>query len=88
MTRVRAGRRRTVVRTSRGRRRRPRVRRRARRRVHRATNLNRAYYGTDTRAYELLAGAFLALTPRLFRLGRPRATRRSAVSSRSAAWRR
>jgi peptidoglycan/LPS O-acetylase OafA/YrhL len=26
-------------------------------------DLNRAYYGTDTRAYELLAGAFLALTP-------------------------
>lgn len=29
-------------------------------------DLNRAYYGTDTRAYQLLAGAFLALTPRLF----------------------
>jgi peptidoglycan/LPS O-acetylase OafA/YrhL len=28
--------------------------------------LNRAYYGTDTRAYQLLAGAFLALSPRLF----------------------
>jgi peptidoglycan/LPS O-acetylase OafA/YrhL len=28
-------------------------------------NLDRAYYGTDTRAYELLAGAFLALTPGL-----------------------
>jgi peptidoglycan/LPS O-acetylase OafA/YrhL len=27
---------------------------------------NRAYYGTDTRAYQLLAGAFLALTPGLF----------------------
>jgi len=27
---------------------------------------NHAYYGTDTRAYELLAGAFLALTPQLF----------------------
>ena len=37
-------------------------------------DLNRAYYGTDTRGYQLLAGAFLALTPRLFRLGR-RATR-------------
>lgn len=38
-----------------------------------ATNLDRAYYGTDTRAYQLLAGAFLALTPQLFRLGeRPR----------------
>ncbi len=33
------------------------------------TNLNRAYYGTDTRAYQLLAGALLALTPRLFVLG-------------------
>src|SRR6185437_6733205 len=29
----------------------------------RHANLNRAYYGTDTRAYELLAGAVLALTP-------------------------
>jgi peptidoglycan/LPS O-acetylase OafA/YrhL len=37
-------------------------------------DLNRAYYGTDTRGYQLLAGAFLALTPRLFALGR-RATR-------------
>lgn len=26
-------------------------------------DLNRAYYGTDTRAYQLLAGAWLALTP-------------------------
>ena len=34
-----------------------------------ATNLDRAYYGTDTRAYQLLAGAVLALTPQLFRLG-------------------
>ena len=33
------------------------------------TNLNRAYYGTDTRAYQLLAGALLALTPRLFAAG-------------------
>jgi peptidoglycan/LPS O-acetylase OafA/YrhL len=31
-----------------------------------ATNLERAYYGTDTRAYQLLAGAALALTPQLF----------------------
>jgi hypothetical protein len=30
------------------------------------TNLDRAYYGTDTRAYQLLVGAFLALTPQLF----------------------
>ena len=29
----------------------------------RNTNPDRAYYGTDTRAYELLAGAFLALIP-------------------------
>jgi peptidoglycan/LPS O-acetylase OafA/YrhL len=34
-----------------------------------ATNLDRAYYGTDTRAYELLAGAALALTPQLLELG-------------------
>ncbi|MDQ1534747.1 MAG: hypothetical protein QOF28_2508 [Actinomycetota bacterium] len=33
-----------------------------------ATNLGRAYYGTDTRAYQLLAGAALALSPQLFRL--------------------
>jgi peptidoglycan/LPS O-acetylase OafA/YrhL len=32
-----------------------------------ATNPDRAYYGTDTRAYQLLAGALLALTPQLFR---------------------
>ncbi len=32
------------------------------------TDLNRAYYGTDTRAYELLAGAFLAMTPGLLEL--------------------
>ena len=30
----------------------------------RPSNVSRAYYGTDTRAYELLAGALLALTPR------------------------
>jgi peptidoglycan/LPS O-acetylase OafA/YrhL len=29
----------------------------------RHTNLSRAYFGTESRAYELLAGAFLALTP-------------------------
>ena len=34
-----------------------------------STNLDRAYYGTDTRAYQLLAGALLALTPRLFVIG-------------------
>ena len=33
------------------------------------TELARAYYGTDTRAYQLLAGATLALTPQLLRLG-------------------
>ena len=31
----------------------------------RNANPNRAYYGTDTRAYELLAGAFIALVPAL-----------------------
>ncbi len=30
-------------------------------------NLNRAYYGTDTRAYQLLAGALLALSPGVIR---------------------
>ncbi|MCU1353546.1 MAG: acyltransferase [Acidimicrobiales bacterium] len=29
-----------------------------------STDLTRVYYGTDTRAYQLLAGALLALTPR------------------------
>lgn len=33
-----------------------------------STDPDRAYYGTDTRAYQLLAGALLALTPQLFRL--------------------
>jgi len=32
-----------------------------------AINIDRAYYGTDTRAYQLLAGAFLALTPQVTR---------------------
>ena len=32
----------------------------------RSSNPNRAYYGTDARAYELLSGAFVALTPALF----------------------
>jgi peptidoglycan/LPS O-acetylase OafA/YrhL len=31
------------------------------------SNLNRAYYGTDARAYQLLAGALLALSPGLVR---------------------
>jgi peptidoglycan/LPS O-acetylase OafA/YrhL len=34
-----------------------------------STNLERAYYGTDTRAYQLLGGAVLALTPQLFQFG-------------------
>jgi peptidoglycan/LPS O-acetylase OafA/YrhL len=36
------------------------------------TDVNRAYFGTDARAYQLLAGALLALTPQLFGFG-PRA---------------
>ena len=39
---------------------------------------NRAYYGTDTRAYELLAGAFLALTPALVATATRFAPRRCA----------
>lgn len=40
------------------------------------TNLNRAYYGTDIRAYQLLAGALLALAPGLIRrAGRQRILR-------------
>jgi peptidoglycan/LPS O-acetylase OafA/YrhL len=43
--------------------------------------LNRAYYGTDTRTYQLLAGAFLALTPELVSMGRgfSLAARRTAI---------
>lgn len=33
------------------------------------TSLERAYYGTDTRAYQLLAGALLAMSPGLLRVG-------------------
>ena len=33
-------------------------------------DFTRADYGTDTRAYQLLAGAFLAMTPQLLRFGR------------------
>ena len=47
------------------------------------SHLERAYYGTDTRAYQLLAGAALALTPQLLRLGsrvRPVARRLAAVA--------
>jgi len=43
-------------------------------------NLARAYYGTDTRAYQLLAGALVALTPGLARLG-GRAGRIAAASA-------
>jgi len=43
--------------------------------LHRGgTDLNRAYYGTDTRAYQLLAGALLALTPQLISMGKLSAT--------------
>jgi peptidoglycan/LPS O-acetylase OafA/YrhL len=41
-----------------------------------AHDLNRAYYGTDTRAYQLLAGALLALSPGLVRRA---ATQRAAL---------
>jgi peptidoglycan/LPS O-acetylase OafA/YrhL len=36
----------------------------------RSTDPNRAYYGTDTRAYELLGGALLALSPALIDVAR------------------
>ena len=48
-----------------------------------ATNLDRAYYGTDTRAYQVLAGALIALTPQLLHLGH--SARRVARWSASAA---
>ena len=39
------------------------------------SNISRAYYGTDARAYQLLAGALLALTPGILRrVGRNRIT--------------
>jgi peptidoglycan/LPS O-acetylase OafA/YrhL len=41
-----------------------------------STDLDRAYYGTDTRAYQLLAGALLALAPGIAR----RVTRRDGVA--------
>jgi peptidoglycan/LPS O-acetylase OafA/YrhL len=49
-------------------------------------NVSRAYYGTDTRAYQLLAGALLAITPRIFRSARmrPRLTRILAPLSLAA----
>ena len=43
---------------------------------------NRAYYGTDTRAYELLAGALLALTPGV----RAQQVQRFGRSLRVATW--
>ena len=48
-----------------------------------ATNLDRAYYGTDTRAYQLFAGALLAMTPQIFRFGSrfPRVARGVAASA-------
>jgi peptidoglycan/LPS O-acetylase OafA/YrhL len=49
-----------------------------------ATNLDRAYYGTDTRAYQLLAGAALALTPQLFRLPGARRSRTPWSSATAA----
>jgi peptidoglycan/LPS O-acetylase OafA/YrhL len=33
-------------------------------------NLDRAYYGTDTRVYQLLAGGLIAITPQLVKRGR------------------
>ena len=35
-----------------------------------AENLDRAYYGTDTRVYQLLGGALVAITPQLVTAGR------------------
>ncbi|HEY5171403.1 MAG TPA: acyltransferase family protein [Acidimicrobiia bacterium] len=50
-----------------------------------STNLNRAYFGTDARAYQLLAGAVLALTPQLLRLARRSRAFRRWISSATAA---
>ena len=53
----------------------------------RTSNPNRAYYGTDARAYELLAGALLALVPALVAsaarhpTGDPRRDARSSVAA-------
>ena len=48
-----------------------------------ASNLERAYYGTDTRVYELLAGAVIALTPRLLTqcAARPAGSRASGAGA-------
>jgi peptidoglycan/LPS O-acetylase OafA/YrhL len=42
-----------------------------------SNNPNRAYYGTDTRAYQLMAGALLALTPEIFDVVRRSRARRA-----------
>jgi peptidoglycan/LPS O-acetylase OafA/YrhL len=44
-------------------------------------DLSRAYYGTDTRAYELLAGALLAITPHIVRGARRRAAAMGGVAA-------
>jgi peptidoglycan/LPS O-acetylase OafA/YrhL len=51
----------------------------------RSTDPNRAYYGTDARAYELLAGALLALTPSLIELARRRRRTMRVVTVASTA---
>jgi len=52
----------------------------------RSSNPDQAYYGTDARAYELLAGALLALVPALFRLAaRHRRLMRIVTTAGSAA---
>jgi len=48
-------------------------------------NLNRAYYGTDTRAYELLAGALLAMTPRVVRAAKRHSPGMAALGGLSIA---
>lgn len=51
----------------------------------RATDMNRAYYGTDARAYELLGGALLALAPTLVdRARRSRVSMRVATTTSAA----
>jgi peptidoglycan/LPS O-acetylase OafA/YrhL len=43
-------------------------------------NLDRAYYGTDTRVYQLLAGGLIAITPQLVTRGRQFGTWAQAVA--------
>src|SRR5262249_14969248 len=50
-----------------------------------SVNLNRAYYGTDTRAYELLAGALLAMTPRIVKAARRHSEAMAALAVVSVA---